>query len=189
MNKTNKEFSLSAENKKLLLGIARDTIHHYSHEGIKKSYDKNTIPDELLMNCGVFVTLRTNGRLKGCIGRFKSNEALYALTQEMAISSATRDPRFKPLKKNEIDSIKIEISVLSPLRKIESEQEIELGKHGIYITKGTNSGTFLPQVATDTGWSIEEFLGHCSKNKAGLGWLGWKNADVYIYTAEVFSEE
>jgi hypothetical protein len=75
------------------------------------------------------------------------------------------------------------------MSRITSPDEIILGKHGIYITKGNQSGTFLPQVAKETGWNKEDFLGHCSRDKAGLGWNGWKDADVYIYEAAVFSEE
>jgi uncharacterized protein (TIGR00296 family) len=93
------------------------------------------------------------------------------------------------VKPSEIDRVKIEISVLSPMRKIKSIDEIELGKHGIYIKKGNRNGTFLPQVATDTRWSKEEFLGHCAQDKAFIGWDGWRDAEIYIYEALVFGEE
>jgi hypothetical protein len=88
-----------------------------------------------------------------------------------------------------MDNIDIEISVLTPLQKIESIDEIEMGKHGIYIKKGFATGTFLPQVANETGWTKEEFLGHCAHDKAGIGWDGWKDADIFIYEALVFSEK
>jgi AMMECR1 domain-containing protein len=78
--------------------------------------------------------------------------------------------------------------VLTPLKKIQSADEIELGKHGIYMKKGYHSGTFLPQVATDTKWSLEEFLGHCARDKAGIGWDGWKDAELFVYEAIIFSE-
>ncbi|MCU0680124.1 MAG: AMMECR1 family protein [Planctomycetes bacterium] len=84
--------------------------------------------------------------------------------------------------------MKLEISVLSPLRKIDSVDEIVLGKHGIYIKSGINSGTFLPQVASKTGWNLEEFLGRCSRDKAGIGWDGWKDADIFIYEAIILRE-
>ena len=106
----------------------------------------------------------------------------------MAIASATEDSRFLPVTAKEIDKLEIEISVLSPMKKIFSVDEIVLGKHGIYIKKGYYSGTFLPQVATETGWSKEEFLGHCARDKAGLGWDGWKDADIFTYEACVFGE-
>jgi hypothetical protein len=107
----------------------------------------------------------------------------------MAIASATQDTRFDPVAENEIVRLEIEISVLSPMKKINSIDEIVLGKHGIYIEKGMSAGTFLPQVATETGWNKEEFLGHCARDKAGIGWNGWKDAEIYIYSAEVFSEK
>ena len=106
----------------------------------------------------------------------------------MAIASAIRDYRFNSVSISELDSIDIEISVLTPLKKISSVDEIELGKHGIYIKKGFSSGTFLPQVADETKWSKEEFLGHCSRDKAGIGWDGWKNAELFIYEAIIFRE-
>jgi AmmeMemoRadiSam system protein A len=138
---------------------------------------------------GAFVTLKEEGALRGCVGRFIVEEPLWKVVQQMAIASSTQDNRFPPVDPKEIGKISIEISVLSPMRRIKSPDEIELGKHGIYITKGYYSGTFLPQVATETGWSKEDFIGHCSRDKAGLGWDGWKNADLYIYEAAVFSEE
>ncbi len=106
----------------------------------------------------------------------------------MAVASSTRDTRFSPVKSEELGNIKIEISVLTPLKKINSPEEIILGKHGIYMKKGYNSGTFLPQVATSTGWTKEEFLGHCSRDKAGMGWDGWKTAELYTYEAIIFGE-
>jgi uncharacterized protein (TIGR00296 family) len=106
----------------------------------------------------------------------------------MAISSAVRDYRFSPVKQEEIPAIKVEISVLTPLKRIQSPDEIELGKHGIYIKKGTSSGTYLPQVANSTVWTVEEFLGSCARDKAGIGWDGWKDAELYTYEAIVFGE-
>jgi AmmeMemoRadiSam system protein A len=107
---------------------------------------------------------------------------------EMAQSAAFNDPRFSPLSFDELNEIDIEISVLTPLKKIKSIDEIQLGKHGIYIKKGLRSGTFLPQVATETGWTLEEFLGHCAQDKAGIGYYGWKDPDteIYIYEAIIF---
>jgi hypothetical protein len=75
------------------------------------------------------------------------------------------------------------------MRKIKNISEIQLGKHGIYIKKGFSGGTFLPQVATETGWTLDEFLGHCARDKAGIGWTGWKDADIYIYEALIFEED
>jgi len=106
----------------------------------------------------------------------------------MAVASATQDYRFTPVQANEIEGLEIEISVLSPMKRITDIDEIILGRHGIYIKKGNAAGTFLPQVASETGWTKEEFLGHCARDKAGIGWDGWKDAEIYTYEAIVFSE-
>ena len=103
----------------------------------------------------------------------------------MAQSAAFHDPRFPSLSRNEAHQIDIEVSVLSPLKKIDSIDEFKLGRDGIYIIKGRHHGTFLPQVAEETGWNTEEFLGHCARDKAGIGWDGWKDADLYTYQTEV----
>jgi AmmeMemoRadiSam system protein B/AmmeMemoRadiSam system protein A len=187
-NQKKKDFELTAEDKKILLGIARNTVEEYVENREVPPVDAKGFSSNLLTNTGAFVTLHKKGNLRGCIGRFEPDIPLYQVVQDMAVSAATRDFRFSPVKSDELDDIDIEISVLTPLKKINSVDEIELGKHGIYIKKGYSSGTFLPQVATQTGWSLEEFLGHCSQDKAGLGWDGWKDADIYIYEAIIFSE-
>ncbi len=186
---TEKEFSLSKKDKKDLLKIARETIDLYTNE--KKMYKIKTddLSETLNEHCGTFVTLHKNGKLRGCIGRFEPKIPLYDVVQSMAISSATQDRRFEVVSKDELEDIEIEISVLTPLKKIESIDEFELGKHGIYIKKGYQSGTFLPQVAASTDWTKEEFLGHCARDKAGIGWTGWKDADLYIYRAIIFEEK
>jgi AmmeMemoRadiSam system protein A len=138
---------------------------------------------------GAFVTLKIKGELRGCIGRFTSNDPLYEVVNQMASSSAFEDSRFNPLTKEEYEKIEIEISVLGPLKKIADISEIVLGKHGIYIKKDFRSGTMLPQVATENNWTLEQFLGYTSREKAGLGWLGWKDAEVFIYEAVVLEEK
>jgi AmmeMemoRadiSam system protein B/AmmeMemoRadiSam system protein A len=182
------EFMLSEKDKLDLMTIARSTLESYVKNGIASKLNPDDYSDLLNQSCGAFVTLKKNGELKGCIGRFMPDKPLYQVVQDMTISSASQDYRFEKVKSNELGSIKIEISVLSPLKKINSIDEIVMGKHGIYIKKGGNSGTFLPKVAEETGWSKEEFLGHCSDDKAGLGWYGWKTADIYTYTAICIEE-
>jgi MEMO1 family protein len=108
--------------------------------------------------------------------------------ESMAVSAAFSDPRFPKLSKTEYPDIDIEISVLGPLRKINNINEIVIGKHGLYIKKGIYSGTLLPQVPGDRGWTVEEFLGYTSRDKAGIGWNGWKDAEIYVYEAVVFHE-
>jgi AmmeMemoRadiSam system protein B/AmmeMemoRadiSam system protein A len=183
------EFNLTDKDKKNLLTIARNTIEHYVKNNTKPEINEKNLSSTLKTNCGAFVTLKKNGNLRGCIGRFDANEPLYKVVQDMAIASSTQDSRFLPVELNEIPELEIEISVLTPMRRISSIDEIELGRHGIYIRKGYRSGTFLPQVAAETGWTKEEFLGHCAQDKAGIGWDGWKNAELFVYEALVFNEE
>lgn len=185
----NKQFSLSEKDKKDLLSIARETVKQYIGARKVPDIDAATLSENLKTNCGAFVTLRKKHALRGCIGRFEPNEPLYKVVQQMAVASSTEDNRFSPVEPKEVDNLDIEISVLTPMRKISSVDEIELGRHGIYIKKGIRGGTFLPQVAQETGWTKEQFLGHCAQDKAGIGWNGWKDADIYIYEALVFSEK
>ncbi len=181
-------FELSAKDKADLLGIARLSMEEYITTGKTPVLDESAFSDNLKEECGAFVTLNKKGELRGCIGTFQPRDPLYLVVQQMAIAAATRDYRFSKVKKEEFELIEVEVSVLTPMRKIESVDEIVLGKHGIYIRKGSSSGTFLPQVATETGWGLEEFLGHCARDKARIGWEGWKDADVFVYEALVFHE-
>lgn len=185
---TDNQFKLTKQEKAQLLELARNTINHYLSTGKYLKVNESKLSKAMKSDCGSFVTLHKNGALRGCIGRFVADEPLYAIVQKMAIAAATEDQRFPVVEKLEMDEIELEISVLTPLQKIESIDEIEMGRHGIYIKKGFASGTFLPQVAIETGWTKEEFLGYCSRNKAGLGWDGWKEAEIYIYEALVFGE-
>lgn len=189
VKKEESDFSLTAEEKNILINLVKKTLQDYIPGRKRAVLSPDTFPPALQAHLGVFVSLYENKSLRGCIGRFYTDEPLYITVQEMAIASATQDTRFKPVTADELNDIRIEISVLSPMKRIYSEKEIELGKHGIYILKGGRSGTFLPQVATETGWSLEEFLGHCSRDKAGLGWDGWKTAEIYVYTALVFGQK
>ena len=107
----------------------------------------------------------------------------------MAVEAAVDDPRFSSLTLSELKSIEIEISALSILERVDSADKIELGKHGVLVRKGNQSGVFLPQVATETGWSKEEFLRNLCSHKAGLEPDAWKDkgTELYIISAEVFS--
>ena len=177
--------------KKKLLKIAR--------QAVKAAVSANDLPGnpvedkELQGKQGCFVTLKNKDLLRGCIGRFRSDLPLYKLIREMAAAAATEDPRFsyKRITPTEVEDLTIEISVLSPLKKIDNPLDLELGVHGIYIQRGPVSGCFLPQVATETGWSKEEFLSNCCSGKAMLPPDSWKGSgtDVYLFTADVFGEE
>ena len=138
--------------------------------------------------CGAFVSLHKHGRLRGCIGHFGEDVPLHETVARMARAAAFEDPRFMPVTCDELADIDIEISVLTPMRRIQSLDEFELHRHGIYIRKGYRSGTFLPQVADEVNWTKEEFVSHCAQDKAGIGWDGWKDkdAELYVYEAIVF---
>ena len=179
-------FHFTEEEKKAMIAAARSSIY----SALRLDYDGDDTPVGILKEkgYGVFVTLHLDGRLRGCIGRFTSSSTLHATIREMARSAAFDDPRFPSLSRNEAHQIDIEVSVLSPLKKIESIDEFKLGRDGIYMIKGSHHGTFLPQVATETGWTTEEFLGHCASEKAGIGYYGWKDADLYTYQTEIVNE-
>jgi len=182
------EFSFTKKEVEQLFTIARNSIWAVLNENKKYQVDENKIPEALKQHLGVFVTLKRNGALRGCIGRFTSSDPLFELVQASALSSAFEDPRFPSVTKEEFDSLSFEITVLGPMKKISNINEIVLGRHGIYIKKDFRAGTMLPQVATENGWTVEQFLGYTSRDKAGIGWDGWKDADIYIYEGLVLEE-
>ena len=179
-------FHFSEEEKKGMVAAARASI--YSTLGLEYEGDDTPIGILREKGYGVFVTLHLDGRLRGCIGRFTSSSSLHATIREMARSAAFSDPRFPALSRQEAPKVDIEVSVLSPLKRISSIDEFKLGRDGIYMIKGSRHGTFLPQVAEETGWNTEQFLGHCARDKAGIGYDGWKDADLYTYQTEVVKE-
>ncbi len=182
---------LKDSDKKALLLIARNAIHTFLAGSLSPSYEIASLSPALLNKAGVFVTLKKGNKLRGCIGHFKAEIPLYKTVQQMAIASATHDTRFDAVTSDELELLDIEISVLTPMQKIENVKNIRLGTDGIYIKKGSRSGTFLPQVASETGWNLEEFLGHCARDKAGIGWNGWQDEDseIYVYQAVLFGEK
>lgn len=139
---------------------------------------------------GVFVTLKQNGRLRGCIGTMAGSGPLYEELMRTAVEAALHDPRFPPMTCEELPITKFEISVLSPLRKIDSYQEIILGHHGILLTLNVHRSLFLPQVALEQQWNIEETLSHLAL-KAGLPADAWRQPSciLHVFEAEVFGEE
>jgi hypothetical protein len=171
--------------KNQLFRIAESSIRTKLYENKKIILDDKDMTPSLKRELGAFVTLKVDGALRGCIGRFISSDPLYHVVEESALSSAFEDPRFSPLTKEEFEKTEIEITVLGPLVRINDISEIVLGKHGIYIKKGYRSGTMLPQVAIENKWTVEEFLGYTSRDKAGIGWTGWKDAELYIYEGVV----
>ncbi len=184
--KANTDFALSDEDKKMLKDIALQSIKD-SLDGKRMAQPTlNSKFSILNYKCGAFVSLHKQGRLRGCIGHFGEDMPLHQIVVEMARAAAFEDPRFLPVTRDELNDLDIEISVLTPMRRIQSLDEFQLHKHGIYIRKGYRSGTFLPQVADEVNWTKEEFVGHCSQDKAGLGWDGWRDAELYVYEAIVF---
>lgn len=177
---------MTAKEKSALLALARATI--------VARVNGQPLPEvprpskALESQSGCFVTIKQQGQLRGCIGSFVATRPLWQTVQEMAVSAATRDPRFYPMKPADLVDFQLEISVLSPLRQIQSVEEIKVGTHGIYLIKGAAHGVLLPQVATEYGWDRETFLRHTCL-KAGLPENSWqKECELYIFSAEVFGE-
>jgi AmmeMemoRadiSam system protein A len=178
---------LSDNEQTILLTIARDAIVSNVRSG--ETFVEPREEKALNARHGCFVTISQKGQLRGCIGNFQSKLPLFKEVAEMAIASATKDPRFYPMKDEDLNDFQVEISVLSPLHKVEDPEEIEVGVHGIYLEKGYYRGVLLPQVATDHGWDRLTFLRQTCV-KAGLPTDAWQAEDteIYIFCAQVFGE-
>lgn len=182
------EGMLTAAERAELLQLARTTIAAYLQEHSIPPY--TTTNPHLLQPGGAFVTLRKHGELRGCIGYMAAEGPIYETVQEMAVSAATKDPRFPAVQPAELAELTIEISLLSPMERVTDTNRIVVGKHGLLIRRGWYQGVLLPQVAPEQGWDREEFLrGVCYK--AGLPANAWqdKSTELYWFTAEVFGEE
>lgn len=179
------DLGLSEQDKKILHQIAKTVIEN-KVKGKPVPEFKVDSP-ALKENRGAFVSIHKRGQLRGCIGYIEGHGPLYKTVEEMAEAAAFRDPRFSPVTEKELPELDIEISVLTPLKKITDVNEIEVGKHGIYIKKGWYSGLLLPQVATEYGWDRQTFLEHTCQ-KAGLPSNAWKDKDteIYIFSADIF---
>ena len=179
---------MNDEQKQVLLKIAADTVAAIVKG--QKPAEVSSDDDELNRQCGCFVTLKTGGQLRGCIGQFTSDEPLIKLIRDMAIQSVAADPRFanNRISETELSELDIEISVLSELKLTDDPLSLRLGVDGIYIKKDCTGGCFLPQVATEAGWTKEEFLSFCCSHKAGLAPDAWKDGEteVYLFDAEIF---
>ncbi len=179
---------LTKQEKELLLKIARESIESGFTGGDMPHI--NIESGALEKKMGAFVTLKKQGRLRGCIGLIEGTKPLYETVEKMAQAAAFEDPRFRPVQKDELGGVDIEISALTPLRQIENVREIEVGRHGIYIVKGFHSGLLLPQVATEYNWDRDTFLREiCAK--ANLPQDAWKDKDtkIFIFSASVFGED
>ncbi|MGC9043887.1 MAG: AmmeMemoRadiSam system protein B [Myxococcota bacterium] len=188
-NKESKmRYTLSEEEKKELLRLARESIVYYLNHN--KEMDYRPKSEKLKEKGAAFVTLKKHGDLRGCIGHIIAFEPLYKSVLSNAVNAAVNDPRFMPLDKGELNEVEIEISVLTPLEPIKKE-EIVLGRDGLVLTRGLNKGVFLPQVPEEAGWkTVDEYLSHLCL-KAGLNMDCYKKQDIKLekFEAIVFSEK
>ena len=185
-DRTQPEESLREEEKKELLHLARTSIknHLKKKRGIVYSPESSG----LLLERGAFVTLKKDGVLRGGIGFSSPVAPLYQTIIQASVSAAVKDTRFDPVTAAELRKINIEISVLSPLQKINNPMLIDVGKHGLFITKGSHSGLLLPQVPVENNWTRLTFLEQTCL-KAGLPKDAWKSsADLFVFTASTFHE-
>ena len=173
---------LNKKQEQSLLTIAEWSIQSYLDTGkVMDLPDSIPIDDNLKTRAGAFVTLYVSGKLRGCIGTFSENKALFEVVKKMAVESATIDNRFEPIKNEELPYLSVEISVLTPRRRIQDVNEIEIGRHGIYLINGYRKGTLLPQVALEHGWDAIHFLEVCAHNKMGLDKDAWRLCEIYVY--------
>lgn len=176
---------LSEADQQTLLRMAREAIERCLHGA-----EVPTVPEPseaLRQPCGAFVTLRKGSRLRGCIGYVEAIKPLYVTVHECAVGAALHDLRFPPVSKTEMPGLNLEISVLSPLVEIAPE-EIEIGRHGLLISRGAQRGLLLPQVAVEWKWEREKFLNETCR-KAGLPSDAWRHgARIQAFTAQVFEE-
>jgi AmmeMemoRadiSam system protein A len=179
-------FSLSAEEKKDLLRLARQAVELYVRE--RKVLTHETADPNLKAARGAFVTLRKRGDLRGCIGFIEAVYPLHLAVLQCAIYAATEDTRFAPVSADELKTLDYEISVLTPLRKIDNPGQVQVGKHGLVIAQGGRRGLLLPQVPVENNWDREEFLAQACL-KAGLPPDAWKKgAEIFAFEAMVFHE-
>jgi len=179
---------LNEEQKKMVLSVARESVEKAAH-GV--SYTPAEVDDEILkQKTGAFVTLyKANGDLRGCIGYITPEYPMLSAVAQVARAAALNDPRFKPLREEELEGLKIDISLLAEPVVVNDINEIEIGRDGLIISKGSRRGLLLPQVATKYGWSREEFLAQTCR-KAHLPSNEWKKEGTLIemFSAEVFGE-
>lgn len=179
-------FPLTVEDKKILLHLARLSVECAVTNTVMDIPAE--MPDTLRQPAGAFVTLWKNQDLRGCVGHVLADQPLYKTVIESAKAAALYDSRFHPVQPSELPKLALEISVLSALQEIPPDQ-IEVGVHGILITKGRTRGLLLPQVATEHGWSRETFLAETCR-KAGLPADAWRRgAKIEVFTSDVFDDQ
>jgi AmmeMemoRadiSam system protein A len=179
-------FQLTEADQQLLLQIARNSVRSYLLS------ESALLPDvpagQLTEQHGIFVSIHKCSELRGCIGNVHPTGPLFRSAAECAIAAAVGDPRFVPLMLRELDEVEFEISVLSPLERVQNLAEIEVGRHGLLVTKKSARGLLLPQVARTFGWNRERFIEETCK-KAGLRPDDWKDGTtIHCFSAFVFGE-
>jgi AmmeMemoRadiSam system protein A len=189
---------LSADERRAALVIARASIARGLHlrypdaspAEIRADEYEGAITGALAEPAGAFVTLRLNHDLRGCIGYIESSDPLSSVIDEVAEKAAFEDPRFPPLTPAEFKRVHIEISALSPMKRVSSIDEIVVGTHGLLLELGWHRGLLLPQVATEYGWGREEFLDNVAR-KAGAPRGAWREekCKLSVFSAEVFEEQ
>jgi AmmeMemoRadiSam system protein A len=180
---------LSEAEKTTLFAIARDTLK-WCVEGEKGSFDfgRYTLTPLMKADTATFVTLKIRGGLRGCIGSLVPVDPLYVSVHENAINAALRDPRFDPVQPGELSRITVDVSILSPIRDIASPADFKIGQQGIILEKGRYRAVYLPEVATEQGWTVEETLSSLSQ-KAGLPAQAWREgARFKVFESVVLSE-
>jgi len=170
-----------------MLRLARATLESYLSNGTTPRYQ--TTRQALVARAAAFVSLHHGEELRGCIGQLLPDRELHRVIQHCAISAATEDMRFLPVTAAELPQLNIEISVLTPFRRLREKEEIEIGKHGLYVIRGPHHGLLLPQVATQYKWDPDTFLAQTCR-KAGLPADAWKDpgTTIQVFEAQVFSE-
>jgi AmmeMemoRadiSam system protein A len=180
---------LNDEQRLQLLKLARTSIESVLGGG-SPAIVESEFDETLRKPAGVFVTLRTkHGDLRGCIGSIRAVEPLFRAVVSSALSAAFRDPRFLPVRPDEMAKLELEISVMGPIEMVRQTEEIEVGRDGLIISRGRYAGLLLPQVATEYGWDRQTFLDQTCI-KAGLEPGAWRNEQTRIekFSAEVFGE-
>jgi|GEM_PF-880117 len=185
------KYVISEDDRSLLLKIARETVDKWVREGKMAEFQVGADRPILRAPGAAFVTLRENGRLRGCIGHTMAQEPLWMCVRDVAMAAATQDPRFNPVSPVELGEIHIEVSVLTPLERLPNADPLVMGRDGVVIKRGFRTGVFLPQVATETGWDKTTFLAELCSQKAGLPPDCWKDpaTEIYKFEAIVFEEK
>ncbi len=187
---------MNRDEQRSLLGLARASIQQTIRrdQALETLVEQTRLTPGLRQPRGAFVSLKQppkkgqrTGSLRGCIGNMVSREALYRTVIDLASKAAFDDPRFPPLVVDELPRVRIEISVLTPRRPLGNADDLVIGRDGVHLSKGVASAVFLPQVALEHGWTVDVLLRQLAL-KAGLPQDAWREADLKVFTADVFGE-